>query len=689
MKVLPLFIFIIYFQGLIFGQINYDFSSHNTPFAMLSGDSLVNLTAAYPSSKTILNEGFANQIPIGFEFNYNGNKYSVIHLNINGFASLGAPFLPSNTDPQYEINELRNPVAYKGAVRPIIAPFWDDLQLTDASNLTYKTEGVAPNRVFTAQWKNIIWQNGGSAAISFQLKLHETSNIVSFHYSQMAGNIGVGAGASIGLTSQKNTIFDAEVDAPYFLSLNGSSSAANALDSLETDVINSKPANGQEFRFTPKSCTPPTSIKLLNYNSNTATLAWAGNSGSANFEMALSNIDVKPLLGTVVNTTSHTFGNLASNTEYYFFIKEVCGTKWTRFKFKTCAIVTLPYAQGFEASLDSDLPSDLTSQTNGNDFADMHWQPSNLLNASTGSKKAINSARFAKADSWLYTASFPLQVGGVYQLSFKYSRTAATDIGISGTPFLKLLVKYGLRAGSTGMVDTIVFLSNITNTSYATQTMQFSPSSSGDYNIGFGFQSDVTDAIILLDDINLVVNSVPLPLQLLSFEAQLNIQDEVDLTWQTTAEQNVSHFELEHSIDGFSFDNFGKTFANGSSLNNKTNYEYTHRKPSNGYNYYRLKMVDLDGKFEYSPIRLVNLRQDLVTLLYPNPSGNEVFLQMPGVDQAKIFVYNLEGKLLMTQVGKVNENECKITLNTQVPHGIYLVTVSTPSETRILKWLVE
>ncbi|MBK8393239.1 MAG: hypothetical protein IPL23_29920 [Saprospiraceae bacterium] len=98
----------------------------------------------------------------------------------------------------------------------------------------------------------------------------------------------------------KNTIFDAEVDAPYFLSLNGSSSAANALDSLETDVINSKPANGQEFRFTPKGCTA-TSIKLLNYNSNTATLAWAGNSGSANFEMALSNIDVIPMVGSVVN----------------------------------------------------------------------------------------------------------------------------------------------------------------------------------------------------------------------------------------------------------------------------------------------------------------------------------------------------------------------------------------------------
>ncbi|MBK8393238.1 MAG: hypothetical protein IPL23_29915 [Saprospiraceae bacterium] len=63
--------------------------------------------------------------------------------------------------------------------------FWDDLQLTDASNLTYKTEGVAPNRVFTAQWKNIIWQNGGSAAISFQLKLNETSNIVSFHYKSV------------------------------------------------------------------------------------------------------------------------------------------------------------------------------------------------------------------------------------------------------------------------------------------------------------------------------------------------------------------------------------------------------------------------------------------------------------------------------------------------------------------------
>ncbi|HOY13445.1 MAG TPA: T9SS type A sorting domain-containing protein [Saprospiraceae bacterium] len=689
MKVLPLFIFSIFIQGFVIGQVNYGFSSHNSPFVMLAGDTTVSLTAAFPPSKTILNEGFANQVPIGFEINYNGQNYNVIHLNINGFASLGAPFLSSNIDPQYEVNELRNPVAYKGAVRPILAPLWDDLQLSEAANLTYKTEGIAPNRTFTAQWKNMLWQNGGSAAISFQLKLHETTNIVSFHYSPGAGILGAGAGASIGITTQKNTIFEAEVDGPYYLSLNGSSNVAAALDSLETDGINSKPTGGQEFRFTPVTCTPPTNIKLMNYNSNTATIAWLSNGSGSNYQMALSNIDVEPMVGTTVSTNSHTFGNLASNTDYFFFIKETCGTTWTRFKFKTCAIVALPYTQGFEASLDSDLPSDLTSQTSSNDFADMHWQSSNLLNASTGSKKGINSARFAKADSWLYTASFPLQVGGVYQLSFKYSRTAATDIGISGTPVLKLLVKYGLRAGSTGMVDTIVFLSTITNTSYATQTIQFSPASSGDYNIGFGFQSDVTDAIILLDDISLTVNSVPLPLRLLSFEAKLNVQEEVDLTWQTTAEQNVSHFELEHSIDGISFVNFGKTFANGSSLNDKTNYEYTHRKPANGYNYYRLKMVDQDGKFEFSPIRLVNLRQDLVTLLYPNPSGNEVFLKMPGVDQAKILVYNLEGKLLMTQIGNVNENESKITLTAQVPNGIYLVAVSTPNETRILKWLVE
>ena len=689
MKVSPLFTLFIFIQHFSFGQINYQHSNHNSPFVLLTSDTSINLTAAYPSAKSMLDESFANQIPIGFDFYYNGEKYNVIHLNTNGFASLGAPFLQSNTDPQYDINELRNPVAYKGAIRPILAPFWDNLQLSDMANITYKTEGTAPNRTFIAQWKNMIWQNGGPDGLSFQLRLYESSNIIRFHYGTGPGSIGVNPGASIGITSDKNKTEDPEAETPYYISLNGSGNASLAYDSIETDVINTKPANGQEFRFTPLACVPPNHIKLLSQNANAVTLSWLGSNAGANYQMALSNIDVEPTVGTTVSATSHTFSNLAPNTVYFFYIKESCGSAWKKFRFKTSTRATLPYNQGFESGLDIDLPADISSQTLANDFAGMHWQNSHLLNAASGSKKAINSARFAKADSWLYTPAIPLQVGGVYQLSFKYSRTAASDIGLMMTPNLKILVKYGFGTGNTGMIDTIVFLNNISNNSYNTQISTFSPSSSGDYILGFGFQSDVTDAIVLLDDIQVTVLSVPLPLRLLSFDAKLNAQEEVDLTWTTSHEENVSHFEAEHSTDGKTFSTLGKIPANKPDDDITNHYQLTHPNPVNGHNYYRLKMVDLDGKFEYSPLRWVDLSDELVTLLYPNPSGYEVFLKMPGVKDASILVYNLEGKMLNAQFANFSENECKISLNAQVSSGIYLVAVSTKTETRILKWMIE
>ena len=254
-------------------------------------------------------------------------------------------------------------------------------------------------------------------------------------------------------------------------------------------------------------------------------------------------------------------------------------------------------------------------------------------------------------------------------------------------------MKYGLGAGEAAMQHTITSISSLNNSSYITQNVSFTPSLSGEYNIGFGYQADVSDAIFILDEISLTQTSAPLPLNLLSFEAKLNPENLVELNWQTTAEQNLSHFEIERSLDGKLFEQFGKTNANNNN-GEKNLYEYYDRKPTEFANsvknrgiFYRLKMIDFDAKFSYSPIRYVKLKENFATILYPNPSGKTVFLKVQNAPNTVIKVFDLQGKLLPINKDVINDNELKISL-LDASVGVYLVNIQSNTETRILKWIV-
>jgi hypothetical protein len=67
--------------------------------------------------------------------------------------------------------------------------------------VAHKTEGTAPNRVFTAEWYRLLTYNtnGVTARISFQARLYETSNIIEFHYGTAESGTHGDEGASIGI----------------------------------------------------------------------------------------------------------------------------------------------------------------------------------------------------------------------------------------------------------------------------------------------------------------------------------------------------------------------------------------------------------------------------------------------------------------------------------------------------------
>lgn len=670
--------YFLFFRQILFAQLNYSFNAINESFVPLASGIPAALSTAFSPTKTVLDEGFSNNLPIGFTFQFNSINYSTIHLNTNGFAALGAPFLAGgNQDLAYEINELRSAAGFKVAIKPVLAPFWDNLALSSASDLTYLTEGTAPNRVFTAEWKNAIWQSG-AAALSFQIKLYETSNIVEFLYQPAADTGGANKSASIGISSEKQQNINEE-SAPFtFLSLNSSASTAAINPSFETDNITTKPSTGQKFRFSPAACMAPSGINVSGYSTNMATLNWTAVQGAVNYQIAISNIDVEPISGSTITANQFTFNDLSENTRYYFYIKNSCGSAWNKFSFKTSTLASLPYAEGFEASLENTIPNNMTSLTLNNSFGDSFWQTSNLMAAATGTNKIINTSPFMNANSWLFTPAFNFLAGAMYNISYKISSTGGTNT---------MEVKFGNLAGEDFLTNLIHTDNAISNTSYQTKNFNFAAPSTGEFVIGFGNKTLVNNQILLLDDILVSQISAPLPLNLVYFNAKLDEENLGKLSWQSTNENYFSHFEIQKSEDAKMFIEIGKTFSQNADYKTNT-YDYFDRNPSVGINYYRLKIVDLDGKFSYSPIEIIRVKDGIITELYPNPSDKEVYLRMKNTDNVAIKAYQLNGEELPIKFSVINNNILKINSIEPPKTGIYLIQITNKTETRVLKWMV-
>lgn len=124
------------------------------------------------------------------------------------------------------------------------------------------------------------------------------------------------------------------------------------------------------------------------------------------------------------------------------------------------------------------------------------------------------------------------------------------------------------------------------------------------------------------DTMSIMDDDAPLPLRLLSFTGyQLN--GNIQLQWQTSDEQHTDHFEILRSKDGSKFVSVGKVQALGWGGNQ---YTFIDKQPQYT-NFYRLHMVDKDGKATYSPIINLNMDQRAYpTTIYPNPANGSITL---------------------------------------------------------------
>lgn len=184
-----------------------------------------------------------------------------------------------------------------------------------------------------------------------------------------------------------------------------------------------------------------------------------------------------------------------------------------------------------------------------------------------------------------------------------------------------------------------------------------------------------------------------LPLVLNNFDATLGNQ-KVVLNWTTGMEKELSHFVVERSIDGTTYSEAGMVFAGGTS-GVKRNYSFTDQLVSSpkGIVYYRLRMVDVDHKYQHSAIRIIRTNETFASVkmqAYPNPAVDELRITVPAAWQNKSVnyqVFNTNGQMVKQVVNNAASQTETINVR-ELGAGLYVVKATNGTESatqRIIK----
>lgn len=183
------------------------------------------------------------------------------------------------------------------------------------------------------------------------------------------------------------------------------------------------------------------------------------------------------------------------------------------------------------------------------------------------------------------------------------------------------------------------------------------------------------NGINVLNRLTLANISAPLSVKLIRFFA-LPFEKEVRLNWVTSTETNNRFFAIERSADGIHFMEIGQVpgFENSSQ---EQKYQFTDVQPLPAVSWYRLRQVDMDGKFIFTPVVMINRTGAAISIarLFPNPvTGTSVFLNLTDqvTGQQQLMLYNQAGILVKQfTISRVAGSQL-ISLETgQLPAGIY------------------
>ena len=214
-----------------------------------------------------------------------------------------------------------------------------------------------------------------------------------------------------------------------------------------------------------------------------------------------------------------------------------------------------------------------------------------------------------------------------------------------------------------------------------------------------GIGISMGDWDITFNEQNVDVVSHATEVKLLSFKAQIE-NGAVILTWQMLSGKNDCRFEIERSIDNKSFNKIDSAIG-ADYLTDSGMYSYQDKDILDGQTYYyRLKLINSSGAFEYSDVLMIKVAipDDFILLQnYPNPCNPSTIIKftVPTATNVRLIIYDVKGRLVKNLVHGTclpGDNEVLWKgddMNGQnVPSGIYFYWLYADSQIRTKKMLL-
>lgn len=256
--------------------------------------------------------------------------------------------------------------------------------------------------------------------------------------------------------------------------------------------------------------------------------------------------------------------------------------------------------------------------------------------------------------------------------------TSPADISVTYKVYLDDgVLTNGLTTFSAS--DNLIFTSAPTNISAASPLnidgASYSYGTGEDARVLWIVVSGPSLANAMLAEIHNPCTPVVLPVKLANLAGN-QVEKGVSITWQTTEEISNSHFEIERSkTTAGNFLNIGSVQSKGTG-SQLISYSFFDASPATGINYYRLKQVDTDGKFEYSRIISVkNEFSDAGYIVIGNPtSGKSIILKTPDNKSLSVNLFDRTGVAVPVAVKQTN-NKLALTSPGQLPAGVYIIKI--------------
>jgi len=285
--------------------------------------------------------------------------------------------------------------------------------------------------------------------------------------------------------------------------------------------------------------------------------------------------------------------------------------------------------------------------------------------------------------NWSSTATWHLnrlpQVGDTIEIPAGLTVTVGFDQTINGFVYMKIFgtLRFQnnnstLNLGSSSII--IVYDgATISGGGSASQKIRI-----GNNAVYEGNNADVTGPAMANGTSSGFVNysSTPLPVRFGSFSLALKGKD-VLVQWSTLEEYNTKSFEIERSNDGTNWAVIASVVAAGHS-NRTTNYSYTDINAAAGTAWYRVKQVDLDGRFSVTPVRTIKAASPNVPVEIFGFGNGKVVLQFAQQVKGAVTVtfVTAGGQVLSKQV--VQQPVGQVVLNsTTTAKGAVIVSVIT------------